>query len=563
MGIFSDSKEKTYGSGSTASDYRKTPDISTLSDSAFDAVFQINAQDKSVQFFHYSDFFKKNGISDLTINDYDELIQTISDKLSVDDEKQTLPDQAGLSVVLSDIRRAGVFVRAFHVNTPEGKRTKSLRIYRGSSSDEFMALIIDIELIIDHDWMTDEYSSDGFTRAASNMIKSLDLSIGYSICYANIQDFKDFNDSFGDKNGDLLIFNEQHVLKDILHPLLMGRLEADHFVMLVPDDNLTEENLDRITFRTYEDNVIEYDYNIRLGIYHIHDSNENMSVMISWAKLAENKTSEEEHYTGVFDSKMREDYLKTQNLIRDLDHSIKDNELIPYYQPVVDTGTSQIVSAEALVRWNHHSRGLLAPYKFLPAFSKNGEISKITRLMVDSVLDFNLWRKSQGLKTVPCDVNLSQIDFYNPAIMNYIVERIKAIENANDYIKFEVTESSFAVLETEGINFLKELKDLGIDILLDDYGSGMSSLSTLESFDFDIIKLDMGFIHKIGTSRTSEAIIRSTIEMGHGIGASVIAEGVETKAQRDFLLDAGCDMIQGYLYYKPITQEEFAKVLGK
>ena len=175
---------------------------------------------------------------------------------------------------------------------------------------------------------------------------------------------------------------------------------------------------------------------------------------------------------------------------------------------VVDVATGKIVSAEALIRWNHHSFGMLAPYKFIPAFEENGDISKITRFMVDSVIAFNEDRKSRGLTPVPCAVNLSRIDFYNPKLVNYLIDKFEKTSGVTDMIKVEVTESAYAVLEADGIRLLNKIHDMGIKILLDDYGSG-------KSFAFDTIKLDMGFIRKIGTSHTAEAIIRSTIDMAH------------------------------------------------
>jgi EAL domain-containing protein (putative c-di-GMP-specific phosphodiesterase class I) len=128
-------------------------------------------------------------------------------------------------------------------------------------------------------------------------------------------------------------------------------------------------------------------------------------------------------------------------------------------------------------------------------------------------------------------------------------------------IRFEVTESAYADLERRAMEFLNKLKEEGVMILLDDFGSGMSSLSMLESFDFDIIKLDLGFIRKIGINDKAEAIIASTIRLAHLIGAKVTAEGVETEEQLKFLKYADCDYIQGYLFHKPMPEEEFIAIL--
>ena len=535
------------------------------SESGFDAVFQINSKDQSIHFIYYNDYFLKNGISDLSIKKYHELFRTISEKMSVDDEKQVLVDQTEMSNILYEIKGTGLFTRTFHVNSDDGSRALSIKIYPyPGDPDLLIATIMDIELILDHDWMTDEYSREGFIRAARALLDDCDGSKKYAICYANIDNFKALNTLFGRKNGDMIIFNEQHALKEELHPVMIGRLEADHFGLITEDENLTDEALEHVTTRFFKDVSREYSFNIRVGVYHITDCSANISMMLDRAHLAEKNVRADRHqFVSVYDHQMHDDYMDKQVLTQDLDAALKDNELMPFFQPVVDAATGKIVSAEALIRWKHHKFGMLAPFKFIPAFEENGDISKITRFMVDSVIAFNEDRKSRGLTPVPCAVNLSRIDFYNPKLVNYLMEKLKRIDGVTDMIKIEVTESAYAILEADGLNLLSELQDMGIKILLDDYGSGMSSLSTLESFAFDTIKLDMGFIRKIGTSHTAEAIIRSTIDMAHCLNALVVAEGVETKEQNDFLRDADCDMIQGYLYYKPMPREDFIEVLKK
>ena len=140
-------------------------------------------------------------------------------------------------------------------------------------------------------------------------------------------------------------------------------------------------------------------------------------------------------------------------------------------------------------------------------------------------------------------------------------QKLENQENVQDMLKLEVTESAYAILESDALSFLEEMHKLRLSIMLDDFGSGMSSLSTLELCDFDTIKLDMGFIRKIGKSEKTEAIIRHTIGMAHDMGAKVVAEGVEDKEQLEFLQSVGCDMIQGYYFYKPMPEEEFVALL--
>ena len=255
------------------------------------------------------------------------------------------------------------------------------------------------------------------------------------------------------------------------------------------------------------------------------------------------------------------DYVNQRIFVSELDKALKKGEFLPYYQPIVDAKTGEIVSAEALIRWKHSERGMIPPGLFIPVFEKEGLTTKLDSFMVNSVLDFNIERMKNGKTAIPCAVNLSRVDFYDTKLLDILKKKLKNQENVHDMLKLEITESAYAVLESDALAFLEEMKQLGLSFLLDDFGSGMSSLSTLELYDFDTIKLDMGFIRKIGKSPKAEAIIRHTIGMAHDMGAKVTAEGVEDKEQLDFLRSVGCDMIQGYYFYKPMPKEEFEALL--
>lgn len=286
--------------------------------------------------------------------------------------------------------------------------------------------------------------------------------------------------------------------------------------------------------------------------------------MADCAKLAEKLMREETvHSWNRYDEEIRVNYLRQGLLISDLKDSLKNGEFVAYYQPIVDARSRRIISAEALVRWEHHDLGMVSPGEFIPAFENAGKISQIDDYMIEKVTGFQNNRMKDGMRTVPISVNLSRIDFYDYLLLEHLSEIAENNKDIASIIKLEVTESAYATLESGAVDFLKHMRKLQIPILLDDYGSGMSSLSTLESFDFDIVKLDMGFIRKIGKSQKAESIIRSTIDLSHGIGARVVAEGVETEEQHSFLYYSGCDMIQGYYFYKPLPEEEFAALLSE
>lgn len=539
--------------------------LDSLMKDSCDFVFDIEIKTGKIRFYHISDYFLNHGIVPVHIDYMGELCAIFTQKLVVAEEKAPFLEQTNLSYVLGEIKNNGTYVRTVHIDTPTGVQAENIRIepLLGTNS-HLLCYLMNISFILDHDWMTDEYSRTGFINYGRELISTLSPEDGYSIVYSNIQGFKVINELFGARGGDMAIFHERDVLRRTLHPIMLARFESDHFVMLVKNEYLTEEILHDLCHQIYSEGYKQIPFTIRLGICNLTDVSEPVHLLIDHAKLAEKLIVESNGKPYIYyDEKMHSDYLEQRVLISELDEALDKCYIKTYYQPVVDIHTKEIVSAEALVRWQHPTRGMISPGLFVPALEQKGMISKIDYRMIKNVLNFNSDRLNERKKVVPCAVNLSRVDFYDTKLLGIIRSRVEESEDVGRMLKLEVTESAYAVLENNAIDFLNEMKKLNIALLLDDFGSGMSSMSTLESFEFDIIKLDMGFIRKIGKSAKTEAIIRTIINLSHAIGSQVVAEGVETKEQLDFLEEAGCDMIQGYYFYKPMTEEEFAKLLDE
>lgn len=529
----------------------------------YDWVVQINKATGKVEFYHISPFLLENGIFPDSIDTFEELIQAFISKLAVSDEKEPCLHQIQLPFVLDEIKDKDRFVRTIHLETSGGIRASSLRIKQINGDDNYLlACLSDITMILDRDWMTDDYSRSGFIAKVQQLLKRPEYQKGYSIVYANIQGFKAVNDLLGTQSGDMVIFLEKDALLHALHPTVIARLESDHFVMLVKTAHITEENMEQLCRQRYTEGTKRLPILIRCGIYNIVDAGKKISHMLDQAKLAEKSISGDHGVPyAVCNEKLSQDYVNQRFFVSELDSALEKGEFLPYYQPVVDAKTGKIVSAEALIRWKHSEKGMIPPGMFIPVFEKEGLTTKLDSFMVNSVLNFNIERMQNGQKVVPCAVNLSRVDFYDTKLLGMLKKKLQDQENIQDMLKLEITESACAVLESDAVSFLEEMKKLRLSFLLDDFGSGMSSLSTLELYDFDTIKLDMGFIRKIGKSPKAEAIIRHTIGMAHEMGARVVAEGVEDEKQLAFLQSVDCDMIQGYYFYKPMPEEEFAALL--
>ncbi len=525
-------------------------------------IFLIDVRDHSVRYPYVGEMFLGYHVDFGALLSYAKLMRAVTEFV-VPEEQSAFLDQTAMEVVTEEIAHVDTYVRTIHMTTPQGRRATGLRIRQMEEDSPYLlGTLQDIEVVVDHDWMTDELARSGFIHTATNfLIKKTDTD-DYSLVYTNIKGFKAINELFGQQSGDLVIFRERDVLRELLHPEIMGRLGSDHFAVICKNEYLTPENLAALALQIHTQDYKQFHYSIRLGIYPLTEEAVSIDDMLARAKLAEKTLADTGRvFYKRYDAELRSQYMDKNILLSDLNDSLESNQFAVFYQPVIDLKTSRICSAEALVRWNHPQLGMLSPNRFIPLFEQTGEITRLDYDMFHQVFCMEEARLRDHKRIVPVAVNLSRVDFYDPTFMQSILEGIASLGCSESPINIEVTESSYAVLENSATGYLEQMKQSGMKILLDDFGSGMSSMSTLESFDFDILKLDMGFVRKIGKSKKAEAIIESTIALAHALGAKVTAEGVEDAGQLAFLKRADCDMIQGYYYYKPMPLDEFEKLL--
>ncbi len=541
--------------------YFEQPVIKTLLADGYDMVVSVNKKTEVCEVYYLSgELGRVFAESRLRFKD----ICFKTSQYVVEEERENFLDQVTIPVILKELKEKGDYVRTVHVDTPRGRRAKNVRVREVPGyPDWFLIVFFDITTALDHDWMTDEYARTGFMERARVFISELKEDDHYSLVYTNVKGFKVVNELFGDQSGDMVIFQTRDILKKYLKPILLGRLESDHFVLITADENLKDKNMKAVCNQVFHIESKEYNYEIRCGIYSISGPGKEITHLVAGAKLAEKtiRTGKGNRLYAYYDDTLKESYVKQRFLLADFERGISDREFHPYYQPIVDARTGEVVSAEMLIRWNHRDLGMVSPGDFVPVIESEGKMSSLDSFMLGCGIDFLAERTREGKRNVPCAINLSRVDFYDPHFIESIFERIKDKKIDPSLIRFEVTESAYADLEAKSMEYLEKMKNKGIKILLDDFGSGMSSLSMLETFDFDVIKLDIGFIRKIGINDKAEAIIVSTINLAHSIGATVTAEGVETEEQLAFLRAAGCDYIQGYYFFKPLPERGFADVL--
>lgn len=432
-------------------------------------------------------------------------------------------------------------------------------------SEEFELVIFTIEDVTslsEKDALTGGENQQGFIKKVENLLQKREKT--YAILCLDVKNFKAINGLFGIAEGnDLLRRLYQDLENSFLEPLITARVEADQYLCLFEWDKLDCEKLALWCEKEYIIKGRPFRVSKRCGIYRIQDAAANVRNMCDRARLAMSvaKRGRSPKPFVVFDDMMGKEYIDLFEMLAQFDNSLKSGEFCVYIQPVVNPVTGQISSAEALVRWNCMGKGIISPQRFIPLLEDSGDISQLDLYVVRKVEKFQREREEQGLPTVPISVNLSWIDFYDNALLEWLCSYVASRKDKKHTIRFEITETSYAAVAENRSLLFEQLRHHGVELLLDDFGSGYSSFSTLHNYDFDILKIDMGFVRRIEESDKTKSIIDSIVKMAHQMDVRTIAEGAETREQVEFLREKGCDYIQGYYFYKPMPMEDFAAVL--
>lgn len=252
--------------------------------------------------------------------------------------------------------------------------------------------------------------------------------------------------------------------------------------------------------------------------------------------------------------------ISDQLLLEGLDAAFTKKQFVVYFQPQYNHANGTLIGAEALARWIHPDLGLLSPADFVPAMEENRTIPRLDRFVFEEICRFQCQRLADGDKIVPISMNISKVDLYDEGFLSQLEQIRRQYDLPTKYIRIEITESFTACAEEQVCAAVKQLHALGYLVEMDDFGSGLSSLNVLKDIEFDIIKLDMRFLAGTIGGRGG-AILSSVIRMAQWLGTPVIAEGVETREQADYMRSIGCSFVQGFLYARPMPEEAFLQRL--
>jgi diguanylate cyclase (GGDEF)-like protein/PAS domain S-box-containing protein len=419
-----------------------------------------------------------------------------------------------------------------------------------------------------HDGLTDLPNRPAFLQALTQMIEACEgTDEEFAVLSLDLDGLKEINDVFGHATGDKLLIEVGRRLQASARGAVVARLSGDEFGLIVDGKQPVTAML--LAERLAEALAIEFQIDGRsvrtgvttgISIYPYNGAGAASLLANAGAALFRAK-AKSRGTISIYEPEMDQQIRDRRVLHQDLSAAIKNGELSLYYQPLAiacqTVATSEVIGFEALARWLHPVRGFVPPADFIPIAEESGLIVEMGQwILREACREAASW-------PVPLQiaVNLSPAQFMHGDVVSLVHSILLETGLAPGRLELEITEGVLIEDFDRGLALLRRLKALGVRISMDDFGSGYSSLSYLQAFPFDKIKIDRAFVINLGRNPQSAAIVRAVIGLCHGLGMSIVAEGVETIEQLGFLADEGCDAVQGYLIGKPLPIEQYVALV--
>lgn len=394
----------------------------------------------------------------------------------------------------------------------------------------------------------------------------LKKQLRYSIISVDISKFNILNDYYSREIGDkVLQFVASVLLRHQNEKEIIARIEADHFLMLLAsqDAQYIRRELNLISNET--SNFTNDDISIRIklnyGICPIQEDDYSITKAIDYAEMARRMGKSESRIITFFDANIKDILLQERKIEDHMEKSLTNNEFIVYYQPQYDMGTEKVIGAEGLIRWIHPTLGFMNPGEFIPLFEKNGFVIEIDFFVLEETCKMLRRRLNANQFTVPISVNQSRIHLNDIHYQDRLESIISKYDIPKNLLKLEITETSL-ITDSNLQDVIRQLKAHGFIVSMDDFGSGYSSLTLLNSVQFDVLKIDKALLGDIAHSERTRNMLKHLMGMAKDLNTQVICEGVETKAEADFIQSIGCQYAQGFLYAKPMALKDFEAILN-
>ena len=413
----------------------------------------------------------------------------------------------------------------------------------------------------EYDVLTDIFNKQKFFSETQELLER-DTKGKYAIISIDIDKFKLINAFFGLKEGDKLLQYISGYLKDKLigiDNVTYGRIEGDIFCACIPYEKKKEivAFIDGIR-EALSEYPLDFDIVSSYGIYLVENRKQLINHMYDKASIAAKrcKGSYIKNYE-FYTEDMSENIMKEQRIVNSMKLALDNEHFVLFLQPKYALNSNCLDGAEVLIRWKDPEKGMISPGEFIPVFESNGFITK---------LDFYVWDKTcqlirkwldEGKNPYPVSVNISRVSLYNPNLVSIICGLVEKYDIPTELLQLELTESAYTSNPTAILHMMEELQQKGFRILMDDFGSGYSSLNVLKDIAVDILKIDMKFLSDTDKQGRSENILASVVRMAKWLNMPVVAEGVERKEQVLFLRSIGCEYVQGYYFARPMPVEEY------
>ncbi len=455
------------------------------------------------------------------------------------------------------------FRLALTVHVENGIKTRAILTFNNINNE--MEAIKKLEIFSSIDKLTKIPNRNTFVEKTQTMIEE-NSNLKFAIVRFDIESFKIINQLFGSSEGDSILKFIAVKLQEIIEPIKFGtycRITSDLFAFSIPYES--DETLNGIidtlvaAVKMYP---LNFDITLSFGIYIAENSEYSVRHMLDRAGVAQKATKNNyKSHVSYFDEALREQEEIEITIVSEMKRALENGEFKIYLQPKVDMRTGKIIGSEALVRWIHPEKGLISPRSFIPIFENNGFITELDYYIFETVSkQLDKWR-NDGIPILPVSVNVSRADLYDPNLFPNIVKIVDKYNIPHEDIEFELTESSFISDNHKLIELTCNLQKGGFHVLMDDFGSGYSSLNSLKDIKVDVLKIDINFLPTSKDDERAGKILTSVVSMANALDLKVVVEGVETREQADFLISIGAYEAQGYYFFRPMPIEDYEKAL--
>jgi diguanylate cyclase (GGDEF)-like protein len=394
----------------------------------------------------------------------------------------------------------------------------------------------------------------------------------HALLFLDLDRFKIINDSLGHHIGDLFLIQISQSIKECVRGNdLVARLGGDEFCVLMPnvDDNSVALQICNRILKALRKPVEVNSHSLltsaSIGVRLISEDDESADMIMSDADMAMYKAKNEgKNGYCFFNRDIKRLLTKRMSMENDLHRAVEKKEFFLEYQPVVSCLNEQVIGFEALIRWQHPESGLISPFEFIPVAEETGLIVEIGEQVITMACEtLKSFQSNPYLADLYVNINASSVQILSRTLDDFIRRQLQSYAISSSLFNVEITESILIEDYKAALNFVRELRAMGIKIYLDDFGTGFSSLSYLHKFPFDVIKLDRSFISDLDGSKKNKALVESTAMLARNLEIGIVAEGVETKEQSEMIRAMGFDMIQGYYYSKPLRIDKVEAFVKK